>query len=273
MNLDFSTTKSKPDLTKLGFIGLTSRGISNIFNLSLNKSFIRTIKDNLSVIFNLKFVNISNKANGNLAFEDRIRVLSLNSSYDRADSSGASIASIGIHRGIPIFGANNNLSTRDNTSLSFTKFTLDATRFQRLYSKMAVILSASSQYSLNSLAFTEEFGVGGSIFGLAYDSSEITGDHGVAGKLQLQYYLQIKRNFWVSSVPTIYGDIDAGRVWDKNIGQSGADNQLVSAGSGTEWHVTRYMDINLTLAFPITKTPSNSSDKKPRFFFSITSSI
>ena len=45
----------------------------------------------------------------------------------------------------------------------------------------------SGQYALDPLFASEEFAVGGPVYGSAYDPAEITGDSGVAARAELRY--------------------------------------------------------------------------------------
>ena len=45
----------------------------------------------------------------------------------------------------------------------------------------------SGQWASGPLYSSEEFGYGGKNFGRAYDQSELTGDHGVAASVEVDY--------------------------------------------------------------------------------------
>ena len=76
---------------------------------------------------------------------------------------------------------------RANGRSDFTKLIGDAQRVQSLGGNWSLLGALTGQYGFNSLLASEQFGVGGVNFVRAYDPAELTGDSGIAGKLELQY--------------------------------------------------------------------------------------
>jgi hemolysin activation/secretion protein len=98
-------------------------------------------------------------------------------------------------------------------------------------------LAVTGQTFGNRLLTPEQFGVGGSQFGRGYDPSEITGDSGVAGKVELQYNRQHQIKDFV--VPTqYYGYWDIGKVWSEKPRFVGSQS-LSSAGVGVHVQVAK----------------------------------
>lgn len=130
------------------------------------------------------------------SYEDRIRAVRAGVSYDTTDSwAGRDFARLELSQGVPIFnstvdGALTDVS-RPGGRTTFTKGTLDASRLQSLdtiTSGLNFLVATSAGWSFGqSLLASEQFGVGGGQFGRGYDPSELTGDYGAAGKVELQY--------------------------------------------------------------------------------------
>ncbi len=94
----------------------------------------------------------------------------------------------------------------------------------------ALQASATGQVASRSLMSSEEFGFGGSTFGRAYDSSELSGDSGMAGLLELRYNAVPNIANYAHFTP--YAFYDAGKVWNMNSGQD-TNVSASSAGFGT----------------------------------------
>ena len=70
---------------------------------------------------------------------------------------------------------------------TFTYLNGTLSRQQTLGGGWGAFAAINAQYSFNPLLLTERFGVGGSQFGRGYAPGNITGDHGIAAKVELQY--------------------------------------------------------------------------------------
>src|SRR6202008_3669100 len=71
------------------------------------------------------------------------------------------------------------LASRPRAGAHFTKFNADMQVARPLSYRLQLRLDASAQYSTKSLLAPEEFALGGSRIGRAFDFNEVTGDHGV----------------------------------------------------------------------------------------------
>ncbi len=116
---------------------------------------------------------------------------------------------------------------------------------------------------------SEEFGVGGVSFGSAYDGSEIVGEHGVAGRVELRANLPLDspkvRRY------QLYTFFDGGNVWDPdNTVINNRIRSLFSAGAGVRVDMTDKLSGTLEIAVPLTRRVSSQNDKDPRVFFSLT---
>ena len=112
-----------------------------------------------------------------------------NATYDFADRfRGVSLVALELSQGLNILdarGANEANTSREDGKTNFTKFGLSGQRLQALPGKLTVQLSFTGQYAFDPLLSTEEVGFGGTAYDRAFDPSEITGDHGLAVKLEL----------------------------------------------------------------------------------------
>ena len=119
-----------------------------------------------------------------------------------------------------------------------------------------------------SLLSSEEFGLGGSQFSRAYDPSEVTGDHGIAVKFELQK--GIKTDWSILKSYQAYLYIDQGTVLVRNSSASEEDqNSLTSSGLGLRANINEWLSGYFEIGLPLSRNVGSEGNKDPRFFFSI----
>jgi len=247
-------------------------GDSTSITLRLTHPFLRSRGKNLTGYLGFTGRNSTTKILGSLDSEDRLRVATIGVSYDFADKNkGINLIRLNLSQGLNIFDAtesgSSNLSRTQGRS-DFTKLTGSFMRMQSMASSWNLLGAASWQYSFDKLLASEEFGVGGSQYGRAYDSSEITGDHGIAFKVELQ---KAFRPAWdYLSDFQLYSFLDYGSVWNKVQTSTGAKRQdLTSIGLGMRFNVTDSISGYLEMNKPVSDNVAAEGNKDPRFFFSL----
>jgi hemolysin activation/secretion protein len=161
--------------------------------------------------------------------------------------------------------------SRPQATPDFTKVTIDASRQQPLTDKLGLLLAASGQYAANSLLSYEQFGFGGARFGRGYDPSQLLGDSGIAGKIELQY-TESPGLTWLEMCQ-LYAFYDAGRVFDRGAGESGVSprRSATSTGVGLRSNVTEWASGFIEFAQQLTSSAANpgESGNGSRLFFGI----
>ena len=209
---------------------------------------------------------------------DTISAARIGLTYDRVDGwNGVNIADFEFSQGLALFGAsraNDPQLSRDGGRPDFTKTTLYLARLQSLGRGWSLLLAASGQYAFNNLLAPEEFAFGGEIFGRAYDSSEIVGDSGVAGKLELRYTFDALGRGGL----TAYGFYDAGKVWrrlsagDREAGcapedQTGCtEDDATSWGGGLRYTISSWLTGYVEAAVPIDHIVAAEGNDDTRVF-------
>ena len=264
-----SVSESEPGSTLKQF---DINGDSTSITLRLTHPFLRSRGKNLTGHLGFSGRNSTTKILGSLDSEDRLRVMNMGVSYDYADEyKGVNLIRLNLSKGLNIFDAtesgSSNLS-RSRGKSNFTKLTGNLMRIQNLSPSWNLLGAASWQYSFDKLLASEEFGVGGSQYGRAYDSSEITGDHGVAFKVELQ---KAFRPAWdYLSDFQLYSFLDYGSVWNKVKTSTGAKRQdLTSIGLGMRFNITDSISGYLEMNQPISDNVAAEGNKDPRLFFSL----
>lgn len=190
---------------------------------------------------------------------DRIRALRLNASYDVADPAGGqNLVAVEYSQGLSMLGSLSE--TRPNPSRpgarnGFHKLTAEVSRRQSLDAigrglTLYGILKAQTSFG-DALFSSEQFGVGGAVIGTAYDPSEIIGDKGIAGRMELQY------NFGVPVLKAgaqAYGFYDVGVV-SNNIVLPGETrtNSLSSVGGGLRFSLLGRVSGFVEVGQPLTR--------------------
>ena len=271
--------------TRLGFSGAVSHsepgsalkvfnvvGESRTFSIDLSHPFIRSRGENFQGRFGYTHRNTETEILGATDSEDRLRILEAGLVYDYADRfRGINLISFNVGQGLNIFDATEpgalNL-TRSQGRSDFTKVFGELQRLQQLAPSWMLLGSFSWQYAFHKLLASEEFGVGGLSYGRAFDPSEITGDQGLAFKLELQKAFQVKEKFLQSL--QAYTFFDFGSVWNRVPTSTGARQQdLASVGIGTRFNITEHLSGYVEIDKPLRRDVSAEGDRDPRVFFSL----
>jgi len=209
---------------------------------------------------------------------DVISALRAGLTWDQVDRwNGVNIVDWEFAQGIDAFGASDEGDpqlSRDGGRPDFTKTTLYLARLQSLGSGWSILLAGSGQYAFTNLLSPEEFAFGGEPFGRAYDSSELVGDSGAAGKLELRYTFDALGRGGL----TTYGFYDTGRVW-RRLGpnerqgecsafdQSACEEDGASAyGGGLRFTLSSWLTGYVEIAVPIDQIVVAEGDDDPRYF-------
>lgn len=247
-------------------------GESKTFTLKLTHPFIRSRSENLNGFVGYTNRDVETEILGQLDSEDRLRIVNLGVSYDFVDEyRGVNLVSFNLSKGFDIFGSTETGTeklTRATGHSDFTKITGTALRLQQLAPSWMLLGSLSWQYSLEKLLASEEFGVGGAQYGRAYDSSEITGDQGLAFKLELQKAFQPKKKYLRDL--QAYTFFDYGKVWNRNETVTGFKTQdIYSLGLGIRFNITDVISGYMEWDKPINQDVSSEGNKDGRAFFSL----
>ena len=253
-------TRAKPgsSLTPLEIVGK-----STTVNADLSYPLIRARSQNLYVHGGVGTLDSHTTILNQDLYNDHIRFFDIGMAYSRADHwLGLNEISADITQGLDVMGASNQENvSRPDAIPKFTKYNLNLSRLQGLSSKFSVLLAGQGQYTDDSLYAAEQFGFGGANFGRGYDPSEITGDRGVAGKLELRY--DIGQN-------QLYTFYDIGEVWNLNDSTQPAKQSAASTGIGVRLHFANWATGNLEVDKPLTKKLAAEDNREPRIYFGIT---
>jgi hemolysin activation/secretion protein len=212
--------------------------------------------------------------------KDRVRTLRIGATWDVADRfAGITSLSGTLSQGLDILDASKSGDddlSREAGSGIFTKFAVEVSRLQSLGGGWSLFATAKGQYALDSLLASETFDFGGEAYGRAYDSSELTGDDGVAARVELRWGRLIGRP-WLTSVQPFFS-ADFGAIWNRNNDEDGVDSSAdaASLAAGVRFDFTEQVSGSLEVAQPLIRSPTIDRDdgkKRPRVFFRVTATF
>lgn len=203
--------------------------------------------------------------------DEHTRILRSGVTYTVVDAGGRNDVMLELSQGLDAFGASSNgdpFLTRPDGRPQFTKLRLDASRLQRLAEGLDVLFAVSGQVADGALVSAEEFGGGGARFGRAYDYSEITGDEGAAGAVELRYTFQ--NVFDALAGLQFYAFIDAATVWNEGNDPSALESaSLSSSGFGVRLTPVVGVTASAEVAKPLSREVAEEGDRNLRAFFSL----
>ncbi len=236
---------------------------------SISQPILRSRQQSLTINGQFNMRSQSTDLLGGNFTEDKLRTASIGLNYNRSDGwDGINLLDIQLTRGLNIFNASEEgdaLLSRVNGHGDFTKLTLNISRLQTLDYGFSALAAMTAQKSSAELLSSEQFGFGGIAFGRAYNSSEISGDDGIAGSVELRYASTV--GSWVLQPYTFY---DIGKSWQNQF--NGEIVSAASAGLGTRIQQGD-LRFDASIAWPLTYTPGTpklgSENKDPVLSFSL----
>ncbi len=149
----------------------------------------------------------------------------------------------------------------------FVAFNFHASHYRDLSRFVGVYASIDGQWADRPLLLSEEFAVGSLPYGRAYNPGEISGDHGLAGLVELR--AGYDPDLGPISFLQGYLFYDTAQVWNYNTAPDADELSLSSAGAGLRVNVEDWLVFRIETARPLTRTPYEEGDKDWRQFFSL----
>lgn len=131
------------------------------------------------------------------------------------------------------------IASRPDAGGKFTKVNVALQMQQPIGTELEIRLAAAGQVSSRPLLSNDEFALGGSSIGRAYDFNALTGDHGFGASLELAYMLGDK----IGGLKQVelFSYLDGGMVFQSSAGNPPTSNQsLTSTGGGVRFTLDRF---------------------------------
>lgn len=250
-------------------------GRSRFVQAMITHPFIRSRTTNFTGRFGFDYRSVESENDIEATRNDRISSFRLGATYQFIDTLvgvGVNAIDVELSRGVGLLGAserNDSNLTRANGNPNYHKIEIALQRLQRISPRLNLLLAGQGQLAASALLSSEEFGVGGANFGRGYDSSEIVGEDGFAGKAEIQWR-EPKSVQYIDSYQ-LYAFYDVGRVFNQDATTSaGKRDSLASTGFGVRADITPKMQAGVGVAFPLTREVDATNDRGPRYFFNLT---
>lgn len=246
---------------------------SRTLTLGAEHPLILGRRETLSVRGEVRLGRLSEEQQETQTYEDRTRILSLSLDYRRTGLfEGTDVeGGLTLDQGIDVLGAN-GADDPDNSladgSGSFTKLEAEGGVTQALPAGLSVRLAGRGQVADRALLTGQQFQFGGARFGRAYGYGEVSGEHGLAGLLELRRTGRL--DLLGLGGYQLYGFADVGSVWDRTATGGYDRESLASAGAGLRlWSPGYGFYADAQLAQPLTRDPDATDDDAPRFFLGV----
>lgn len=241
-------------------------------NLTLSQNLIRTRALTWDTYAMLDWQDAESTSLGQQLSADHTRALRLGTGTATTDGfHGFNTTRLELSHGLDVMGATRRGSTEASRlrghGEGYTKAKMDLSRLQGLNETWNLLLAGSGQFSTHALLAGEEFGLGGEGFGRGYDTNEISGEHGLATRAELQATFHPDTN-WLEAWQ-LFGFYDYGMVWnkDRDAFQSNQADTLSSIGYGARLQFTPSLSGELMFAKPMTHVVASNGDKNPTIYF------
>jgi hemolysin activation/secretion protein len=230
---------------------------------------LETRKATLSLIADVAFNDVTERADLGTIYDDHLRILRLAADYQRQDDlGGRNYLTIGLRQGLNVLGASHQgddfLSRFDGTSLA-SIFEFAYTRYQTITDTWSLKIAAAGQQASTTLLQSQEFYLGGPVFARGYYGGEVSGDNGVAGVLELRFDQTVEHGFIKGY--QLYGFVDRGSVW--NVGDFADKITLSSAGVGVRLHLPAELEADAGFAVPQDYRAVDNESRQPHVYFSL----
>jgi hemolysin activation/secretion protein len=197
--------------------------------------------------------NLDVRQDSVISREDRLRSVELGMITSRRGNAAIAQLSVEIEQGLGMFGARRDILSNpaESRDPGFTIVRMHYLKSSRINELWTLRWDGYAQYSAHELASIKRFKVGGDRIGRGFEAAAVSGDRGLAAKVELRRRLSDEPN-WRGNAST-YGFYDLGAAWKNDIrGRESA----ASTGFGVSLRGQRLSGY-LELATPLTHTDAD----------------
>ena len=203
-------------------------------------------------------------------YQDAILAATFGAEFQGSDRLGGSnYATLYVRHGFDVLGASQRWdpgNSRLDAGGEFTKAAFFASRIQPLGGPWSTRVAATGQLSGDPLLTSEQFFLGGPLFGRGYSSGVLGADQGIAGVAELRYDLPTAGTRYDSL--QLYTFVDGAALDDRRLAAR-RYLPLYSAGGGLRFRVGEALMGQVELAFPFGGYARTDADRNARIFFSL----
>ncbi len=239
-------------------------GAAQLFSVRLNDPIIRSVHTNVILSGGLDAINSNNAFLGFTTSDERTRALRVSAAYnDDQYFSGIDNASVSISQGIDVLGARQASLAYGKPNFTKGNFTLE--RLQALPYGFALRLEATGQFTADRLPPSEEFSYGGPEIGAAFFASELEGDEGIDGLVQIAHQIPTAYLPKQLAGTSLFALADYGRIWNRNTIYARPTDRGASVAAGIKFVFLQKFSLQLGGATPIVKPEYVAHNEHWRF--------
>lgn len=195
----------------------------------------------------------------------RDRVVTLSGGLEGAAKWGGGIirGNGALVAGLPLDGVTrmgDPLASRGDGDARFARLELYGDWTRTVATDVSIRIAGAAQLATRPLLASQELGLGGRLFGRAYDDNERSGENGVAGSVEAR--LDVPTDSGLIRRVQLYGFADAGYVDNARRGLGGGD--LYSAGAGLRFGLGPNLNGEAEIAAPIGADRISTGNRHPR---------
>lgn len=246
------------------------------FGATLSYPIVRSRQKNLTLSAGMHGGNSHVSTLGATTVDENERHVYIGLDASMIDSfSGITFGHMNIARGLSGLGGSITTASRveaENRSLVING---SLSRLQSLGPQFEILLSSLFQWSDDALMASRELALGGKVFGRGYEPSELIGDKGIAGKVELRYRPLLDNAYL--SAPMLYGFYDIGMIANNDLSDRGTDRErasLSSLGFGVKFNLFERVKAQFEYARSLTRVPNwrtyTNKGHAHRGYFSLT---
>jgi hemolysin activation/secretion protein len=202
-----------------------------------------------------------------LGLRSQARVLQTQVDWAQASNQQTRHATVVIAKGVNVLGASKDgftnipdESVTNPIDLNFTRVGGTVSQTNQLPLGLATSVSATGQYSAQSLPTSEQITFGAQRYALAYEPGEAAGDSGWAAAVELNRAFSVNTTYLKALVPYISYAI-ARTYLSKS---SAAPVRLASLSVGLRISDSRFYSLDLSVGKAVGDAPIESSSRNPR---------
>lgn len=187
---------------------------------------------------------------------------------------GRNITELRLYKGITELGGKNRMTqyrSEPDGLATAARALGEWTHSQSLTHNVAVIISTRGQFAFQPVLAPTAFYFGSYPYGSAYDPGELSGDSGLAGRLEGRYNFDTEGNTLNRAHTYLF--YDGGKVWNRNLSSGYLGKSGTSAGGGVRLMLFKNYEADFELAKPLTmklrSALANGTSRPWRFFFRI----
>ncbi|USO01265.1 MAG: ShlB/FhaC/HecB family hemolysin secretion/activation protein [Alphaproteobacteria bacterium] len=265
MYAEYLQSRSRP------FLSIPMQSRFDYINMMLMHPFVYRRGEELKLRIGVDGQNDSTRVAGVRTKKDYIRTLQIGLLYNQSHENDFWEVSALLHKGFSgVFGGKStHLPSKQGGKNNFAYADGRAIWVHQFNETLSVANIIGWQYAAHPLLASEEFSVGSSNYARGYDGSEIVGDSGVGGIIELRYMLPIK-NRYVNYVQ-IYTSYGAAQTHTHRKKADSLPNAYISSYAiGLRAQVIDNLAVTYELAKPVARRVALQANKKLHHSFKVT---